>query len=84
MLSQVGAQDPEEPHGSLDSTVKGWLPSQSGWSQRDPSSCLPATTYLWVLGCPPLLSALGDLEWFHKLRGDKSGLRQEVTLEFGR
>lgn len=60
------------------------LSSKRGLVTQDPGGCFPATTYLWVLGCPPLLSAQGGLEWLHKLQGEKTGLRQEVTLELGR
>lgn len=71
-------------HRFLDSTGKGAASQQEGVVTQDPGGGFPATTYLWVLGCPPLLSAQGGLEWLHKLQGEKTGLRQAVILELER
>lgn len=65
-------------HRFLDSSGKEVAARQEPVLTQDPGGCLPATTYLWVLGCPPLLSAQGALEWLRKLQGEKTGLRQGI------
>lgn len=87
-LCPRGPGDPGRPGGpagplSPRRTDRGVLSEAGVWGlERDGGArgcchigswwLFPATAYLWVLGCPPLPSAQGVLEWLHKLQGGKN------------
>lgn len=63
---------------------KGAASEQEVVITQDPGGYFSATTYLWVLGCPPLPSVQVVLEWFHKLQGEKRLALTRDYLQLGR